>query len=305
MNKKTKTTRKPRKKSTIKKALEEGKEFEREMLNQESIGLRVNPKSVYAISNGFGCLSTMTGEELLAAFNLKAKVLKLEEELKTYKGYEDEIKSLHQKLSIANAGLPKEIPSIPKEEVPHWADDLRQKYFREGRHDSNETVWKLTAELKMIFPQKDLKGVIEKLTEGRKQFDKYISDAQNILDIQGSEGNWNVDEYQWGMFNGAELILAIFEGRKPNYRDKPEFIADQKIKQTMTDGVDKSPADIINEFLRACYNFPMMIPTILEDVNTMLLNRVKDEAERNGETAAISRERFEDCLQVIKRIAKG
>ena len=44
-----------------------------------------------------------------------------------------------------------------------------------------------------------------------------------ILKVQGSDGNWNYDEYMHGMYNGMELMVAIIEGREPVFKDKPEF----------------------------------------------------------------------------------
>lgn len=48
---------------------------------------------------------------------------------------------------------------------------------------------------------------------------KCISEAH---DIQGQPGNWDVDGYMRGMFNGLELALSIVEGREPTYREAPE-----------------------------------------------------------------------------------
>lgn len=34
---------------------------------------------------------------------------------------------------------------------------------------------------------------------------KKLNNMRNIRDIQGTDGNWNVDDYSLGMFNGIEL----------------------------------------------------------------------------------------------------
>jgi hypothetical protein len=47
--------------------------------------------------------------------------------------------------------------------------------------------------------------------------------ARDMVNIQGSPGNYDQDEYMRGMYNGMELILATFEGREPVYKDAPEF----------------------------------------------------------------------------------
>ena len=52
---------------------------------------------------------------------------------------------------------------------------------------------------------------------------------REMLDIQGSDGNWNYDEYMHGMYNGMEFALSIIENREPIYREKPtEFLCDKE-----------------------------------------------------------------------------
>jgi len=45
-----------------------------------------------------------------------------------------------------------------------------------------------------------------------------INDLKNLVNIQGSKGNWDYNEYMRGMFNGMTLMIAIVEGREPIYR---------------------------------------------------------------------------------------
>jgi hypothetical protein len=45
---------------------------------------------------------------------------------------------------------------------------------------------------------------------------------RELLKIQGSDGNWNLDEYMLGMYNGIELIVAIAEDREPVFKDAPD-----------------------------------------------------------------------------------
>lgn len=49
-----------------------------------------------------------------------------------------------------------------------------------------------------------------------------IQQARELTAIQGSDGNWNYDPYMQGMYNGMELVLATWEGRKPEFRKSPE-----------------------------------------------------------------------------------
>lgn len=49
-----------------------------------------------------------------------------------------------------------------------------------------------------------------------------IQQARDVISIQGDDGNWNYDPYMQGMYNGMELVLAIWEGREPNFKSAPD-----------------------------------------------------------------------------------
>lgn len=56
--------------------------------------------------------------------------------------------------------------------------------------------------------------------ESRKQA------AQDAINVQGADGNWDYDAYMHGMYNGMALIHAIYGDVEPEFRDAPdEFIA--------------------------------------------------------------------------------
>ena len=46
-----------------------------------------------------------------------------------------------------------------------------------------------------------------------------ISKLRNLRDIQGRKGNYDIDDYMRGLYNGLELSLSIFEGRSPDYKE--------------------------------------------------------------------------------------
>lgn len=46
-----------------------------------------------------------------------------------------------------------------------------------------------------------------------------ISKLRNLRDIQGRKGNYDIDEYMRGLYNGLELSLSIFEDRSPDYKE--------------------------------------------------------------------------------------
>lgn len=49
-----------------------------------------------------------------------------------------------------------------------------------------------------------------------------LESAKDLLEIQGSDGNWNHSHYMCGMYNGMELIIATLENREPMYRNMPQ-----------------------------------------------------------------------------------
>lgn len=56
----------------------------------------------------------------------------------------------------------------------------------------------------------------------QRTYQKKLADANNVLKTQGQKGNYDYDEYMRGMYNGMELIVAIFEEREPIYKDAPK-----------------------------------------------------------------------------------
>jgi hypothetical protein len=51
---------------------------------------------------------------------------------------------------------------------------------------------------------------------------KMIEKMKEMLEVQGHDGNWNYDEYMFGMYNGMEFMLSVAEDREPVYKDKPK-----------------------------------------------------------------------------------
>lgn len=120
--------------------------------------------------------------------------------------------------------------------------------------------------------------------------EKVIADVKNVMDIQGSNGNWNANEYQFGMFNGMELILSIFEGREPQYRTMPETMG-AKVAAF-------SPEQQVSRLLDSCTAGEL--PKVLNTVIDGALGRLKEEAERSRERSDLASKRFEEGLSVIK-----
>ena len=49
-----------------------------------------------------------------------------------------------------------------------------------------------------------------------------MSAINDLLRIQGIDGNWNYDPYMQGMYNGMEVVIAILEDREPVFKSAPE-----------------------------------------------------------------------------------
>jgi hypothetical protein len=64
-----------------------------------------------------------------------------------------------------------------------------------------------------------------------------ISKLRNLRDIQGRKGNYDIDDYMRGLYNGLELSLSIFEDRGPDYK---EHIAQRELltqkREPLSDG---------------------------------------------------------------------
>lgn len=67
---------------------------------------------------------------------------------------------------------------------------------------------------------------------------KLIESVRQMLDVQGSHGNWNMDPYMHGLYNGIEFALALMEQREPQFRSAPEkWLADNGVKRSFPDAV--------------------------------------------------------------------
>lgn len=55
-----------------------------------------------------------------------------------------------------------------------------------------------------------------------------LEEAKKMLEVQGTHGNWDYNEYMHGMYNGMEYVIAILEDREPIYKDAPEEWGDNQ-----------------------------------------------------------------------------
>jgi len=64
----------------------------------------------------------------------------------------------------------------------------------------------------------------------RVSYKKRIESLKSCVEVQGTDGNWNFDEYMRGMYNGLELALSIMENRNPIYKDSLKDIRGRTFK---------------------------------------------------------------------------
>lgn len=65
-----------------------------------------------------------------------------------------------------------------------------------------------------------------------------VAKVNELRDIQGTPGNYDVSDYMTGLFNGLELASATLESREPEYKAcKPD---DAFYTRTITDDIRRS-----------------------------------------------------------------
>lgn len=94
---------------------------------------------------------------------------------------------------------------------------------------------KMNEENRLIIKQLNKFGrVLEtsELLEMIEQFELSLKSANEMLEIQGRDGNYNYDNYMLGMYNGMEYIISLCEHREPNYRNgkEIEFLNDKQLQ---------------------------------------------------------------------------
>jgi len=67
------------------------------------------------------------------------------------------------------------------------------------------------------------------IEQAEKQEPVELNNLRDVHAAQGFDGTWNANQYMYGLFNGLELALSIFENREPVYKELG------KLEQTHTD----------------------------------------------------------------------
>lgn len=101
-----------------------------------------------------------------------------------------------------------------------------------------------------------------------------LEEMKQVLEIQGYDGNWDCNEYMFGMYNGMELMMAIAENRSPVYKDAPEKYLDEKHQLIQFEGL------ITNGFPRYDQSFTGRIEKGWNVVTTIPANTVHPYAHK-------------------------
>ena len=61
--------------------------------------------------------------------------------------------------------------------------------------------------------------------------------ANEMLELQGRNGNYNYDSYMLGLYNGMEYIVSLLEVREPKFINGKEvkFLSEKKTKKKKVD----------------------------------------------------------------------
>jgi hypothetical protein len=105
--------------------------------------------------------------------------------------------------------------------------------------------------------------------------DKQIESLNNVLDIQGSDGNWNYEgdpNYMTGMYNGMELMDSIVDNRDPKFRDVPKK-ASLKLSWEVQEETPGNPNKYAIESVREEVGSAGIFFKTFEDLNSYLEER--------------------------------
>ena len=115
-----------------------------------------------------------------------------------------------------------------------------------------------------------------------EQFELSLKCANEMLEIQGCNGNYNYDSYMLGMYNGMEYIISLFEHREPNYRNgkEIEFLNDKQLQHNWDELKKWLESWLEND--KYCYLAENPIDKCRCEVYKELLNKMQELENNNG-----------------------
>jgi len=117
--------------------------------------------------------------------------------------------------------------NIISESLKHWLHE-----YSEHCTEDSETRTEICDIITQTMPDVSelvLRDVIDALEQlvidaADDVVEERLDKMQEMMQIQGSKGNWDHDEYMRGMYNGMELMMAVLEDRDPAYKDAPKDV---------------------------------------------------------------------------------
>jgi hypothetical protein len=99
--------------------------------------------------------------------------------------------------------------TLTREEAQQVLDALEDAADHIGCPDDDDAIGvaRRTLRARLAQPEPSVEPVVK---------------MKELLEVQGRDGNWNLDPYMQGMYNGMELMVALAEGRDPVFRKAPE-----------------------------------------------------------------------------------
>ena len=70
-----------------------------------------------------------------------------------------------------------------------------------------------------------------------------VEELKKVHAIQGSNGNWDYDEYMLGLFNGLEMALSIMEDREPEFRNLKKYNINKRLEELKNKCFDELSMD--------------------------------------------------------------
>lgn len=107
-------------------------------------------------------------------------------------------------------------------------------YFEEDDEKTSDITVTISADVdEAVSGFKRLQRELRKTSQEAREMEQAYKDVEQAIisdkivsinemrDVQGEPGNYDVSDYMTGLFNGLELASATLERREPNYRLKP------------------------------------------------------------------------------------
>ena len=114
--------------------------------------------------------------------------------------------------------------TITKEDI-ELLKEMKNNCLKASVYDDEKRLLKANAITKFLVEHEEKQELKKQLEE----WEQYLINAKEMLNLQGHDGNYNYDNYMLGLYNGMEYVIALFEKRNPIYKDGKDikFLSDK------------------------------------------------------------------------------